>query len=68
MRVLGLEQNGVQTVSNGSFTFVRRSWHYKIGNKSTDLYSIVSYFSLWGLGTFFGWLTQKSYPMVTGLV
>jgi len=40
MRVLGLEQNGVQTVSNGSFTFVRRSWHYKIGNKSTDLYSI----------------------------
>jgi len=51
-----------------SFTFVRGSWHSKNDTKSTDLYSIVSSFSLWGLVFSFGGLSPKSYPMVTGQV
>jgi len=51
-----------ESIQQGSFAFVRGPWHSKIDNKSTDLYSIASYFSLWGLELSLGWLSPKKLP------
>jgi len=40
--------------SIGELYFCAGSWDSKIDNKCIDLYSIVSYFSLWELGAFCG--------------